>query len=151
MITVNEGHDVGRARPCDASHVEVRKGALCAEGWGSLQRAQSTAPGVCEMKLETHLDLCGCVRFPGSSKVHAELDVRQDWQGWPSSHLMRRRLRRGRQQHGRAQSRADCAHRQRSHALYPAPARSPSVSVCPRAPVVRNDSPAQLEPSLFQD
>ena len=40
----------------------------------------------------THFDLCGWVLFPGSSKVHAELELRHDWQGWPSSHLMRRRL-----------------------------------------------------------
>ncbi len=30
-----------------------------------------------EMK-KTHLDLCGCVLFPGSSNVHAEFDVRHD-------------------------------------------------------------------------
>ena len=45
---------------------------------------------------DTYLDLWGCVRLPGSSKVHAELEVRHDWHGWPSSHLIRRRLGSGR-------------------------------------------------------
>ena len=40
----------------------------------------------------TYFDLCGCVLFPGSSNVHAEFDVRHDWHGCPSSHLIRRRL-----------------------------------------------------------
>lgn len=40
----------------------------------------------------THFDLCGWVLFPGSSNVHAEFDVRHDWHGCPSSHLIRRRL-----------------------------------------------------------
>ena len=40
----------------------------------------------------TYFDLCGCVLFPGSSNVHAEYDVRHDWHGCPSSHLIRRRL-----------------------------------------------------------
>lgn len=40
----------------------------------------------------THFDLCGWVLFPGSSNVHGEFDVRHDWQGWPSSHLILRRL-----------------------------------------------------------
>ena len=42
--------------------------------------------------MDTYFDLCGWVLFPGSSKVHAELDVRHDWHGWPSSHLILRRL-----------------------------------------------------------
>jgi len=42
----------------------------------------------------THFDLCGCVRLPGSSNVHDELDVRHDWHGCPSSHLILRRRHR---------------------------------------------------------
>ena len=49
--------------------------------------------GICALICKhTHLDLCGCVLFPGSSKVHAEFEVRHDWQGCPSSHLIRLRL-----------------------------------------------------------
>lgn len=40
----------------------------------------------------TYFDLWGCVRFPGSSKVHGEFAVKQAWQGCPSSHLILLRL-----------------------------------------------------------
>lgn len=48
----------------------------------------------------TYFDLWGCVRFPGSSKVHGEFAVRQAWQGCPSSHLILLRLHAGHSQHG---------------------------------------------------
>lgn len=40
----------------------------------------------------TYLDLCGWLRFPGSSKVQGDVADIHAWQGWPSSHFMRRRL-----------------------------------------------------------
>ena len=39
-------------------------------------------------RVVARFDLCGWVRFPGSSKVQAAEAARQDWQGWPSSHLI---------------------------------------------------------------
>ena len=42
--------------------------------------------------VDTYFDLCGWVLFPGSSNVHAELDVKHDWHGCPSSHFILLRL-----------------------------------------------------------
>ena len=64
-------------------------------GYGEMRREKAEREVETERRMGTHLDLCGCVRLPGSSKVQAEFDVRHDWHGWPSSHLIRRRLNEG--------------------------------------------------------
>jgi hypothetical protein len=45
-------------------------------------------------RVAVRFDLWGCVRFPGSSKVHGEFAVKHAWQGCPSSHLIRLRRQR---------------------------------------------------------
>ena len=105
----------------------------------------------------TYFDLCGCVLFPGSSNVHAEFDVRHDWHGCPSSHLIRRRL---------------CAPQHRQHGFaYRGRVCSPTTVARPIIPQARQrrlgcgageewrkegreegrDAPAQLEPPLLED